>query len=341
MMNKNLKKYRLLNGLSMRDLADQLAVSHQTVKKYEDGDLVPNSTRLIQLAEIFKVKISDLVYNFSAPQLQYKNFRKNRLTKTKEEGLKLLISDEIGKYLEILNMAGEKNNLDQKKWTFNIKDKEDVMKVAIEVRKLLGVSNSIALDNLTDKLEDNNFLILEINFEDKFDGFCEIVDNMAFIILSSKGFERNRFTLAHELGHLILKFPDGFSDDQKEDFCNCFASNLLLPKEAIDLEIGDNRNNVSLKEVLLIAREYKVSLQAVIMRLKELDIISDSKKQMMFIELSRLGLNKKQLKLSDEHPKRKEKIIFRLEAEGFISKEEAIKYLGITTNEYFQLDIDN
>lgn len=45
-------------------------------------------------------------------------------------------------------------------------------------------------------------------FEEKFDGFCEYVDNLAFIILSSKGYERNRFTLAHELGNLILNFRE-------------------------------------------------------------------------------------------------------------------------------------
>ena len=43
----------------------------------------------------------------------------------------------------------------------------------------------------------------------------------------------------------------------------------------------------------------------------------------------------------DEHPSRKEKIIFRLEAEKIISTDEAIKYLGVTTDEFFRSDFSN
>lgn len=341
MIKRNIKKYRLLNGLTFRDLAKKLSVSHQTIKKYEDGDLVPNSTRLIQLAKIFKVKISDLVNDFHAPQLEFKNFRKNKSTKRKDKGLKLLISDEIGKYLEILDRANESKTIDKNKWHFYVETKEDVKKTTKEVRKLLGLSNNIPLDNLTDKLEDHNFLIIRIDYEEKFDGFSEMIDDMAFIILSTKGYERNRFTLAHELGHLILEFPENFTFDEQEKFCNYFASNLLLPEEAMKLEFGNKRKNISFFEILLIAKEYKVSLQAVIMRLHELGFINDAKKRNLFIELSKMGLNNEQLQFVDEQPKRRKKLIYKLEAEKIITREEAIKYLGVTANEYFRQEFSD
>ena len=346
MVGRNIKKYRMLSGLSLRQMAERLNISHQTVKKYEDESLMPNSQRLIQIAKLLNVNISDLLNTYVVPELKFENFRKqSKLSKTKEKGLYMLISDEIAKYIEVLNLANEKYSFDKTKWSFNVNNINDIEIIAIKVRKLLGLSDECALDNLTLKLEDNNFLILEIDFDENFDGFCECVDDLAFIILSSKGYERNRFTLAHELGHLILNFDDKLDEKEKEYYCNYFASCLLMPRAAMKNELDFCSSfvprNVSINEIILIAKEYKVSLNAVIMRLNDLNIIDDYKKKKLFVLLSKNGLKTKQLKLVDEHPLRKEKIIFRLEAEKIISTDEAIKYLGETTDEFFRSDFSN
>lgn len=346
MLGRNIKKYRMLSGLSLRQMAEHLDVSHQTIKKYEDEKLMPSSQRLIEIAKLLNVNIGDLLNTYSVPELKFENFRKqSKLSKTKEKGLYMLISDEIAKYIEILELANEMYSFDKTKWSFDVNSINDIENIAIKVRKILGVSDECALDNLTDKLEDNNFLILEIDYEEKFDGFCEYVDNLAFIILSSKGYERNRFTLAHELAHLILKFEEKLNDKEIEHYCDYFASCLLMPKVAMKKELEFRNNsitrNVSINEIILIAKEYKVSLNAVIMRLNDLGIIDDYKKRNLFILLSKNGLKTKQLKLVDEHPSRKEKIIFRLEAEKIISTDEAIKYLGVTTDEFFRSDFSN
>ena len=257
----------------------------------------------------------------------------------------MMIADEIAKYLEVLHFADESYLFDKNKWRFNVSDISQLEDISVEVRKLLGISDECALDNLTAKMEDNNFLILEIDFEEKFDGFCEYVEDLAFIILSSKGYERNRFTLAHELGHLILNFQMDLDDKEKERYCDYFASCLLMPAKAMrnELEMGQSRllRYVSLYDILLIAKEYKVSLNAVIMRLFHLNIIDDNQKRNLFILLSKNGLRTKQLKLSEEHPSRMNKLIFRLEAENMISREEAIKYLGVTTDEFFRSDFNS
>lgn len=346
MLGRNIRKYRMLMGMSLRDMGEKMNVSHQTIKKYEENKLTPNSERLIEMSKIFNINLSDLLDTFVAPELKFENFRKkSRLSKTKEKGLYMLISDEIAKYLEILNFANEDYSFDKKKWNFDVNSIEEIEKITSEVRNLLGVSDDCALDNLTDKLEDNNFLILEIKYEEQFDGFCEYVDELAFIILSSKGFERNRFTLAHELAHLILNFKEELSEKDKEHYCDLFASSLLMPYNAMKRELEFNNciknRNVSLNEILLIAKEYKVSLNAVIMRLYSLGIIDEYKKKNLFVLLSKSGLITRQIKIVDEHPTRKSKLIFRLEAEKIISTDEAVKYLGVTTDEFFRSDFSS
>ena len=97
----------------------------------------------------------------------------------------------------------------------------------------------------------------------------------------------------------------------------------------------------SLSEIMYIAKEYKVSIQSVIMRLYDLQIIDYNQKRKLFILLSKSGFSKKQLKNINEHPTRMNRIIFRLEAENIISNDEAINYLGVTTNEYFEFNFGN
>lgn len=346
MLGRNIRKYRMLMGLSLRDMAKKLNVSHQTIKNYEENKLIPNSERLIQMSKIFNVNLSDLLNTFIVPELKFENFRKqSKLSKTKEKGLCMLISDEIAKYLEILDFANEDYSFDKTKWNFDVNSISDIDKIAVDVRKLFGISDDCALDNLTDKMEDNNFLILEINYEEQFDGFCEYINGLAFIILSSKGFERNRFTLAHELAHLILNFKEDLTEKEKEHYCNLFAASLLMPTKAMKKEFEFNNfiinRNVSINEIILIAKEYKVSMNAVIMRLYSLGIIDEYKKKNLFILLSKSGLRTKQLKIVDEHPTKKDKIIFRLEAEKIISADEAIKYLEVTTDEFFKSTFSN
>ena len=135
-----------------------------------------------------------------------------------------------------------------------------------------------------------------------------------------------------------MNFKKDLSGRDKEKYCNYFASCLLVSQLSIksNLAIGRNKliKNISLNDVFMLTTTYKVSLNAVIMRLYYLGIIDEFKKRNLFIQLSKKCLKKEQLKFVEEHPLKEKKIIFRLESENIISKKEAIKYLGVSTNEY-------
>ena len=58
MLNERLRRARGLNNLSLQQVADlsKGCISKQDLSNYEDGRSTPSSTKLIQLAEILKVK---------------------------------------------------------------------------------------------------------------------------------------------------------------------------------------------------------------------------------------------------------------------------------------------
>ena len=98
--------------------------------------------------------------------------------------------------------------------------------------------------------------------------------------------DRVRFTLAHELGHLVMhKFPSS----NMEDEANIFASSFLMP--AADIRhsfIG--RNKIDLALLGALKQEWRVSMQSLLMRAKSLGFIDDSRSSYLWRQMSARGL---------------------------------------------------
>jgi hypothetical protein len=107
------------------------------------------------------------------------------------------------------------------------------------------------------------------------DGRLEQRSGTARILVSQRAsVERRRYTIAHELGHLLLADPEGDviarrmrSDDDVERFCDAFAAALLLPRELIR---PYRRHTEQLSVLRDIAQQTRTSLAAVAVRLNEL-----------------------------------------------------------------------
>jgi Zn-dependent peptidase ImmA (M78 family) len=87
---------------------------------------------------------------------------------------------------------------------------------------------------------------------------------------------RQRFTLAHELGHLILERSVKGSascegDDGLERACNCVAVELLMPAEEAR-KIGNDVGQQSPEKLGPIANHFRVSLQTAAQRLHDLKV---------------------------------------------------------------------
>ncbi|MDZ7775928.1 MAG: ImmA/IrrE family metallo-endopeptidase [Bacteroidales bacterium] len=73
----------------------------------------------------------------------------------------------------------------------------------------------------------------------------------AIVINKNYPLERKRFTLLHELGHLLLNISDHFSAKEEEKICDCFAGAVLLPQKIVYSMVGQMRKNISLIELMI------------------------------------------------------------------------------------------
>ncbi len=163
---------------------------------------------------------------------------------------------------------------------------QEAVAVAREARRQLGVSLSRPFDrDLIDCVEAHfGLAVCILNMPDRVAGAYLRRGRRSYIFIQAHNFPtRQRFTIAHELGHHLLghgavleSYKDVGRDtaDPAEQQANYFASELLHPIEAVCAEI-ERRNPegrpLDMTDVVLLARDFHVSPLAMLYRLSKGD----------------------------------------------------------------------
>jgi hypothetical protein len=130
-----------------------------------------------------------------------------------------------------------------------------------------------------------NWRCLQVTVED-IDGEAFLVDLGALgcniLVRKSSPKERQRFSLAHELGHLVLMdsgvpidvSTPQYRSDEIERWCNEFASELLMPTHWLKRDVSEA--NISRLYFLTheISQRYLVSAEAALIRLSKVAPVS-------------------------------------------------------------------
>lgn len=276
--SRRLKQARLMRGMSLDALSKAMnhAVSRQSINKYEQGRMMPDSKVLLSLASSLGVKV-DFFFRPYTVEVGQLNFRKTvKFSEAKVKALKERVQEELERYLEIEQMCASKA-------AFCIAKKEtrstdDAMRFASEVRTNFRLGND-GISNVIEVLEDNGIKVVEIEENDSFDGLSGFVNgNIPIIVVNSLlPPERKRFAALHELGHLVMSFPEDMNPKEIEACCNSFASEMLIPFSVLVNRIGYRRHDISLAELTNIQVQFGISVDALMHILHERGVISDNR----------------------------------------------------------------
>ena len=164
---------------------------------------------------------------------------------------------------------------------------DDPEKIARSVRVAMNIPPG-PIYNLTETLERNGCMVVAHDFgSHQIDGFSQRPNYPPwFLHLNSQLWpDRWRWTLAHELGHLVMHFEPMASPKVVEDQANLFAAELLAPAR----EIGPLLDGLTFQKLGGLKREWKISMQALITRARHLGTISEGQRRSMYIRLSKAG----------------------------------------------------
>lgn len=312
---------RKSNGLSMRALAEKMNLSAMAISKYERGIMNPSSNVLLQLADVLHVNI-EYFFRPAPEAVLLVMYRKHTsLKKTKLNAIHARIQEWLERYLEIESFFDFDFNSGTFWQHYAVSSLEDVEKVANQVRQDWNLGSD-PIDNLIEMLEAKGIKIGLIDGEDGFDG-CTFRSNGAPVIVVRKDIpgDRQRFSIAHELGHILLDV----NEKLEEKAAHRFAGAFLFPQSMVFMELGKHRTQISLSELDLLKNKYGISMQAILHRAKDLNIIHANYYRDFCKYFSQMGYRKQEPgePLASEQPVRMQQLLLRLIAEDIITQSKA------------------
>jgi Zn-dependent peptidase ImmA (M78 family)/transcriptional regulator with XRE-family HTH domain len=150
------------------------------------------------------------------------------------------------------------------------------------------------IENMARVVEDHGIVVARLGgVGDAFMG-VSIVDAGHPIVLVSSDAPgcRDRWTLAHELGHIVLHHHrDNALIEHCEEEADEFASEFLMPAHEIRHQFGPR---LGLAEIGQLKRHWRTSMQALIMRAFQVRRISESQKERLFTLIGLRGYRRQE-----------------------------------------------
>ena len=176
-------------------------------------------------------------------------------------------------------------------------------------------------------LEGKGVKVVEFEVDKDFDGFSTWVGTIPLIVLNkSLDNVRKRFTVLHELAHLLLQFEHSITEKDIERFCHTFAGAFLIPEQSLKNNFKVSRKNFSIDELIEIKEYYGISIQALVYRLFNLNYISEHSLKNFFIYVRKKHLQDEKewgKYLGEESSSRFERLVYMAISEEIISLSKA------------------
>lgn len=347
MLGERIKQLRLSKGFSLRALAERMGcVSAQAISNYENNKDVPSSPILLALADVLDTEVSSFFQRLSVP-LGEPAYRKSAgMTEMKKQALQSCVAMQVERHLEaesLFSLAAH-DTLDLPKSVLNpLADVADAEDRACDLRRHWGLSDH-PIENLIELLEDQGILVVCIHTDGDFDG-CTYPEAKIPVVVANdnRPGDRFRLNLAHELGHLVLRFSDVWSEKSREAAAYRFAGAFLVPANRARAELGDSRTSITVLELCELKLKYGLSVQAWIRRARDLEILSDNAYRSLWKSLSVKGMARRELGecYPLERTSRHRRLVARAYSDGRISESRAAELLGLPMSELSHVLMDD
>jgi len=274
-------------GFSLTEATQKLSFKHyQTLSAIEKGTRNVSANELISLARLYGRTLDYFFETESRPD-PIPLWRRATGSNVQKEQRQFLTFLENYSGLETLlglrrRWKEIQTSLDRKDLTENGFDAAD--KLGSDIHKQLDLGSRPAC-NLLNVLENTlRVKILHLPLGEDISGASVVDDTLGVGILANAGNApwRRSFDLAHELFHLVTwniftheEIGDGTKKTKPEQYANIFASSLLLPQEHLIASLKEisSHQEIKMVDVIEIAKDFKVSSDAVLWRLVNLKIL--------------------------------------------------------------------
>ena len=306
-----LQNARKVSGMSQAELASKMSelqsvcpamykgVSSTAIEKYENGVMVPdNDIIMVTIAKALNTNVANLRRPFRVTIGEFDFRKKSKLGKKAVERIKIMARQRIEKYVEVERLLNEEIGCKVDFCHLVVRNRNDARAIAYKLRQEWNMGIG-PISNAINLLENHGVKVIEVEEDPElFDGTSSMVDGIPVVVLNANvgdtsnpkhhnTYERRNLTLFHELGHQLMNIAEDIEDKEKENICNAFASEFLIPSDMFIKIFGPKRTGISFFELKDVQREYGISARALMYKASELGVITPSRYKYFNISLNK------------------------------------------------------
>lgn len=337
--SRNLQRVRLLRNFSLEELANLVGCSKQAISNYENGNRFPDSKTLRAIANVLKFELEALLKPISVQfNLLEVNYRYgNDLDRSEKSEIEELAARYLSNYIETEQIAKAIVKFENPLSDFEVNNPADAETAAQHLRKRWKLSNG-PIYSITKLLEDKGVRVIKIKYNGslRHEGLSGWAENNTVPVIvvndQQKELTRLRYTLLHELGHLLLTIREGLADEEIEKICEVFAGSVLIPTEILKSEFGKNRTSILMHDLRRIKEFYGISILAIMVRARFSNLISFD--TFTNWKLSKFSSDNRGQFLGREEPERFIQLLLQCIVEKKIGIEKAAQLAGKSQSDF-------
>lgn len=312
---------RDLLGFSLQEIGAATGLSQGYLSDIANGNRPFTEQHVTLLAST--LDFPEEFFYVAAPPVETSSLNFRKLKKAKAKDTKKA-SQYFREASRVTQLVAEAASLTTKKLPFVSADVDllsdsDIEAAAGATRELMGIGPKDPVPNLTRAIERLGIVVAPVILDPTNDEETPVNGFEGHFGIShgtSDGFpvvgyfpgasaDRDRFTLSHEVGHVVLHSNRTSSDPERE--ANRFAGALLISESAARSEL---HSMVTLNQLARIKARFGISIQALIMRASALGIIDERRQRSLFVQLSARGWRHNEpVEIEPEYPLLMRKLI--------------------------------
>ena len=309
-IGKNVEMLMNKEGMSLRDMAEIIGVTHPTMKKYIDGTQPIDSNKLLMVARYFNRPMDYFFKDHDGKEISNFLYRADSAEDNIENKNIQDFANTLSCYLDIFDKPDY--SFIPQKYTLNIENSKKITenmeraieKIAYEQRQFMNIETIIP-ENYYEIIENIGINVVSKDFgsTNLFGVSSFSPEYGSFILINDSEMipeEKKIFSLFHEYAHLLFN-QEQYSTDEASAFYKCgktdinemianrFAGYFLLPRCLIREYIASRNNPVDLFEM---KTYFKVSIQTLYLVLNKYKMISKQAYMDFWKELNISGYKK-------------------------------------------------
>lgn len=313
-VGSRLRDARIARGMTASMLAERVGVSPGAISQHELHNMEPRGQTLSRIASVLGLPeahfLRPSLSRDPAPHWYRSQSAATKKARESAEARHLWLREIVVAVQEHVDLP--RNSLIDVTSPANPMAirREDIESIASELRTAWKLGNG-PISNTISLLEMLGCVVSAFAFgAEQLSAFSQDASERPYVLLNGdeSSCVRLRFNVAHELGHLVLHKNVSVADSARpeihkemESQAHRFAGAFLFPARSF----ADEVYSTSLDALAQVKTRWRVSMQMVIRRARDLDLINQDRYERSFRELSRRGFRLKE-PLDDsipvEHP---------------------------------------